>query len=161
RFDNIQDAGNFIYENSTWRAKKIDPEQYKKVYVIGDIHASYEVFKDFLDEHYQEDNYYVILGYYLDRRLNPYGTVKELHKLHNQPNVVMLRGNHETKYENWLATPKKYTEEHIQSARLSDKKVKEQLKEIKLRKRLTRSSTRYIKELQGKVTQEEFEDFTL
>lgn len=161
RFDNIQDAGNFIYENSTWRAKKIDPEQYKKVYVIGDIHASYEVFKDFLDEYYREDNYYVFLGDYLDRGLNPYGTVKELHKLHNQPNVVMLRGNHETNYENWLATPKKYTEEHIQSARLSDKKVKEQLKEIKLRKRLTRSSTRYIKELQGKVTQEEFEDFTL
>src|SRR5699024_6860861 len=94
RFDNIQDAGNFIYENSTWRAKKIDPEQYKKVYVIGDIHASYEVFKEFLDEHYQEDNYYVFLGDYLDRGLNPYGTVKELHKLHNQPNVVMLRGNH-------------------------------------------------------------------
>lgn len=160
QFDNIDDAGKFILTNSTWRVKDIHSEEYKKVYLIGDIHGSYEVLKEFLDNHYEDNNYYVFHGDYLDRGLTPYETVKALHKLHKKKNVVLLRGNHETNYESWLQIPNKYTEETIKMNRLSEDRVKENLDEIKKYKKLTRSSTKYINELKDKISDQEFEDFT-
>lgn len=160
QFDNIDDAGEFILTNSTWRAKEIKPEEYNKVYLIGDLHASYEVLEEFLNNYYDEDSFYVFHGDYLDRGLTPYETVKALHKLHKKKNVVLLRGNHETNYESWLQIPDKYTEETIKMNRISDKKVKENLDDIKNYTKLTRSSNKYIKELKAKVTEKEFADFT-
>ena len=160
QFDNIQDAGNFILENSTWRAKEINHEEYKKVYVIGDIHASYDVLKEFMDKYYSDDNYYVFVGDYLDRGLKPYETVKLLHELHTKKNVVLLRGNHETNYESWLATPKMYSQEEIDRGLITEEKVDERKKEIKKHVKLTRSSNKYLRELKAKVSDEEFNDFT-
>ena len=160
QFDNIQDAGNFILENSTWRAKEINHEEYKKVYVIGDIHASYDVLKEFMDKYYSDDNYYVFVGDYLDRGLKPYETVKLLHELHTKKNVVLLRGNHETNYESWLATPKMYSQEEIDRGLITEEKADERKKEIKKYVKLTRSSNKYLRELKAKVSEEEFNDFT-
>lgn len=144
RFDNICDAGNFILNNSTWIPK--DMSDYKKVYVIGDIHSAGNVLEEFLKEHYSKDNYYVFLGDYFDRGLEPVKTANLIHALRNKPNVVLLRGNHETNYENWIKIPKNITNE----------KQKEKSRYYKKR---MNSSIKYIKEVERKLSGEEMNDY--
>ena len=159
RFTNIDDAGLFILNNATWRVEDIDEDTYKRVYVIGDIHASYDVLDEFLQGHYDEEGYYVFVGDYLDRGLKPYDTVNALHKLLQKPNVVLLRGNHELNYENWLKMPKAITEEQVAKNQHTQKQYEDNKANIKKYKKKMHSSVSYVKELEGTLSEEEFADF--
>ena len=161
RFNTIDEAGQFILQNSTWRTKVIDPKQYEKVFVIGDIHATYGTLEKFLNENYSPNNYYVFTGDYLDRGLMPVETVNALYELNKLDNVVMLRGNHDLNYENWFNIPEEYTEDALKSGRLTKQKIEARKEEIRNFTRMTNSSMRYIKELQGMVTPTEFEEFKM
>lgn len=144
RFDNLNDAGQFILDTSTWRAK--DMKDYDKVYVIGDIHSTAHLLEKFLSEHYSENNFYVFVGDYFDRGLEPVKTAELVHKLHNKENVVLLRGNHERNYERWLNIP--------------ENPVSEKQKLVKKKyKKLLFSSRKYIREVENQLDEGDFKRY--
>ena len=76
-----------------------DYNNYKSIYVFGDIHGCYEPLRAFFAEHpMQDDNAYIFTGDYLDRGIQNKEVLEFLLSIYNQKNVLMLEGNH----ERWL-----------------------------------------------------------
>lgn len=76
--------------------RPIDLSQYKKIHVIGDLHSCYTALHEYLGDELKEDEYYIFVGDYLDRGIEPVETLKFLLSIYNLPNVILLEGNHET-----------------------------------------------------------------
>lgn len=70
----------------------------KPLYVIGDIHGTIEPLQQFIDEHGNEDAYYVFCGDYIDRGVNNVEVINLLMSLSQLKNYIFLEGNH----ERWL-----------------------------------------------------------
>lgn len=75
--------------------KSADFSKYKKIHVIGDIHACNTALQGYLKDGIKEDNLYIFTGDYLDRGIEPVETVKFLLSIYKLPNVILLEGNHE------------------------------------------------------------------
>lgn len=74
-----------------------DYSQYKAVHHIGDIHGCYSALKKWLGEDLKlnPDELYIFCGDYLDRGIENGETLKWLISIKDDPNVVLLTGNHE------------------------------------------------------------------
>lgn len=81
----------------------IDLSGYKKVHHIGDIHGSYTVLQNYLDENggLKEDEYYIYVGDYIDRGVENVEVINFLLSIYNKPNVCLLEGNHERWIRKW------------------------------------------------------------
>ena len=76
-----------------------DFNKYRNIYIIGDIHGCHNPLKKFFDAHpYNEDDFYLFTGDYLDRGLQNREVLTFLIELTNLSNVLFLEGNH----EHWL-----------------------------------------------------------
>ena len=76
-----------------------DYNQYKKVYVFGDIHGCYQPLQDFFNEHPMNDeDAYIFTGDYLDRGVQCKEVLEFLLSIKDKQNVLFLEGNH----ERWL-----------------------------------------------------------
>lgn len=105
--------------------KSTDLNNYKKVHVIGDIHSSYTVLKDYILSFYtdderkeieetglsapwdlnqwiKDDEYFIFCGDYLDRGTETIEILQFLISICNLPNVVLLTGNHERNLNNFI-----------------------------------------------------------
>lgn len=85
----------------TWLDRKLFPitdlSKYESVYHIGDIQGCINPLEDFLREHYNEKNFYIFCGDYLDRGPhNDLVFLKIYNELIKQENMVFLWGNHES-----------------------------------------------------------------
>ena len=69
----------------------------RRLYVVGDIHGCIEPLKEFLSLHYNQDDFYIFLGDYIDRGPDNLGVIQTLMGL-SPNNCVFLEGNH----EKWL-----------------------------------------------------------
>jgi len=76
--------------------KPLDWNEYNNIYVIGDIHSSYEPLKEFFDKNpFDERSKYIFLGDFFDRNDQTKEILDFLVKMHNRPNIQLIRGNHE------------------------------------------------------------------
>lgn len=74
----------------------IDLSEYKKIYVLGDIHGCYSCLTDFFKKYpYADNNCYIFLGDYLERGIENVETLKFIMDLSQRKNVICLFGNHE------------------------------------------------------------------
>lgn len=80
----------------TLEVKCFDFNEYKNIYVIGDIHSTFTPLENFFkNQPYSEDNFYIFCGDYIDRGTQPRETMEFLIKLSEKKNVLFLTGNHE------------------------------------------------------------------
>lgn len=75
--------------------KPLNVDNYKNIFVFGDIHGCFEPLSKFFKENpYSEDNLYVFTGDYLDRGFENKETLEFLMQFTNSKNVMFLEGNH-------------------------------------------------------------------
>lgn len=81
--------------------KCIDLSGYKKIHHIGDIHGCNTVLQEYLnaDGGLHDDEFYIFLGDYIDRGIENAEVIQFLLSIKDNPNVLLLEGNH----EKWLA----------------------------------------------------------
>lgn len=80
--------------------KPFDLSGYKKIHHIGDVHGCYTALQSYLSDNggMKEDEFYIFTGDYVDRGLENAEVVRFLISIKDQPNVLLLEGNH----ERWL-----------------------------------------------------------
>lgn len=76
----------------------LDFSNYKRIHHIGDIHGCNTVLQEYLKDGLKDDELYIFCGDYIDRGLENVEVIKFLFSIMNQPNVILLEGNH----ERWL-----------------------------------------------------------
>lgn len=89
-----------MIESLNWRIA--DANNYREIKVIGDVHASATALNTAL-EGFNLETLYVFIGDYFDRGVEPVKTMEKLMWLIDQPNVVLLQGNHERHAFNFVA----------------------------------------------------------
>lgn len=96
--------------------------QFKQVKIFGDIHGCYTVLQSAISSWQSEDNQsksisemiekdpttlYVFVGDYIDRGIENWATMKELMKVVQLPNAILLEGNHDIYPYKWaIGEPK-------------------------------------------------------
>jgi serine/threonine protein phosphatase 1 len=72
-------------------------------FVVGDIHGCYEEMKEILKYWNKDNQTLILLGDLIDRGLNSLKCLKLAMELNIQENVVVLGGNHEETFLEWLS----------------------------------------------------------
>lgn len=80
----------------------VNVSHYRDILVIGDIQSCGTALKKVLGT-YRKDRLYILLGDYFDRGCEPITVMRTLMKLIKLPNVVLIRGNHESHLEHFAS----------------------------------------------------------
>lgn len=76
--------------------KLFDLNKYERINIFGDIHGCYNPLKEYFDTYpYNENEFYIFTGDYVDRGLQNKETLEFLISISNNKNVLLLEGNHE------------------------------------------------------------------
>lgn len=134
-----------MLDELNWQIRNLS--KYDAIKVIGDVHSCATALNKVL-EGFSEQIFYIFLGDYFDRGIEPVETMKILQKLLKKPNVAFLMGNHERHLHNFLAG---------QPVKSSD--AKKTLDEL-LKVYKTKDIHRFVKQLQP-VYLATFNDFEL
>ena len=79
--------------------KLFDLNKYEHIHIFGDIHGCYEPLKEYFEKYpYNENDFYIFCGDYIDRGLQNKETLEYLMQLAEYRNNLFLEGNH----EKWL-----------------------------------------------------------
>lgn len=84
------------------RYRTQDISEYRKVVHIGDIHGCYTSLRNYIKGDLEDDVFYVFIGDFIDRGLENVEMTKYIASIADRPNVVLLEGNHEKNYNNYL-----------------------------------------------------------
>ncbi|MNC26557.1 diadenosine tetraphosphatase [compost metagenome] len=79
-----------------------------KIFAIGDIHGQLHTLDVLLTQWNPDSQLLVFLGDYIDRGSNSYGVIRRVKELHDNYGAIVLSGNHETNFLNWLDAPEDY-----------------------------------------------------
>lgn len=75
-------------------------------FIVGDIHGENNLLTELLLKNWNPDNErLVLLGDLIDRGPNSYDTVIQAMKLKKDHDAIVLKGNHEELFLNWLNSP--------------------------------------------------------
>jgi len=113
---------------------------YKNVFVIGDIHGVHTPLDEFLRTFYDKQSLYIFLGDYVDRGKENAQVMKKLIEISKNDNCIFLEGNHETHLRKWSNNEP----DEIRSKQFKDVTLKE-LDEEKLSKKDTRQFCRNLR----------------
>lgn len=108
-----------------------DYNKWQKIHHIGDIHGCYTALQQYLNSELHDDELYIFVGDYLDRGLENVEVLQFLLTVYEQPNVVLLRGNHEKSLEAWANDEEIRggnfgpTKEQLEAANISKKDVRQ------------------------------------
>ena len=79
-------------------------DDFEKVVFIGDIHGCWEPLRTYFEDRpMSSKNLYVFTGDYIDRGVQNKEVLEFLLKIYEQPNVILLEGNHERWLREWSA----------------------------------------------------------
>lgn len=81
-----------------WDKDFFDTDSYDKIHVIGDVHSCFTAINQFAS--YQKiinnpNELFIFVGDYFDRGIEPKQMFEYLELIYQQPNVVLIEGNHE------------------------------------------------------------------
>lgn len=85
------------------RYRTEDVSQYRKIVHIGDIHGCYTSLRNYLDKPLEDDVLYIFIGDFIDRGIENVEVTKYIASICEKPNVILLEGNHEKNYRNYIA----------------------------------------------------------
>lgn len=109
----------------------IDLSDYKKIHHIGDIHGCFEPLKNYFNDGFKQDEFYIFVGDYSDRGIQNAETYEFLFQNMDRKNVIFLEGNHETHAFKWGQNEKsnsrefeKFTKIEFETKGVSRKKVR-------------------------------------
>ena len=74
--------------------RKYDLNEYKAINLYSDMHGNYTTFKKAIGE-INDDEFYILLGDYVDRGLENKEMIEWLFENADRPNLIYLQGNHE------------------------------------------------------------------
>lgn len=113
------DKDNFWYEMGM---KLFDFNKYGHIHIFGDIHGCFNPLKEYFEKYpYNENDFYIFCGDYIDRGLQNKQTLELLMKMATYTNTLFLEGNH----ERWLNYYSLDECEEIKSKTFLNKTVKE------------------------------------
>ena len=76
--------------------KLFDLNKYERINIFGDIHGCYNPLKEYFDTYpYNENEFYIFTGDYVDRGLQNKETLEFLMSILDNKNILFLEGNHE------------------------------------------------------------------
>lgn len=102
--------------------KLFDLNKYEHIHIFGDIHGCFNPLKEYFEKYpYNENDFYIFCGDYIDRGLQNKETLELLMKMANYENIFLLEGNH----ERWLKYYSLDECEEIKSKTFLNKTVKE------------------------------------
>ncbi len=84
-----------------------------KYLVIGDVHGCYEKLVALLKSWNSKEEKLILLGDLIDRGTGSLEVVRLAMKLVKEYNAVVVRGNHEELFINWLLYPETETEVYL------------------------------------------------
>lgn len=88
-----------VDRNNFWNEvgmKLFDLNKYERINIFGDIHGCYNPLKEYFETYpYNENEFYIFTGDYIDRGLQNKETLEFLMELSKCNNVLLLEGNHE------------------------------------------------------------------
>lgn len=79
----------------------------EKAFVIGDIHGMYHSLEVMLSHWRRDEEQLILVGDYIDRGPNSDSVLKTVRTLQKEHNAILLRGNHEQLFLNYLLEPRK------------------------------------------------------
>lgn len=82
----------------------------EKIFVIGDIHGSYQLLNKILKYWKPEEEILIFLGDYIDRGKESLQVLRKVIELSKEYKVIALSGNHEQLFLNWLKKPKEMSD---------------------------------------------------
>ena len=114
-----------VDKNNFWNEigiKLFDLNKYKKIHIFGDIHGCLNPLKEYFTKYpYNENEFYIFCGDYIDRGLQNKETLEMLMLLSTKNNTLFLEGNH----ERWLNYYSLDEYEQIKSKTFLNKTVRE------------------------------------
>lgn len=98
-FTNVDEQLSKFYNIKTLRL-----DDYKKMHFIGDIQGCFEPVKEYFENGFKDDEFYIFTGDFLDRGIQN-GEVLDwvLREAMHLPNVLFMMGNHERHLVRWSA----------------------------------------------------------
>ena len=85
------------------------------VFVIGDIHGKIKMFEELLKKWNPDNQQLVLLGDLIDRGEDSYAVVKLAQELQEKYGAIVLTGNHEKMFLEWLEQPVDSSEKPLDS----------------------------------------------
>lgn len=114
-----------VDKNNFWNEigmKLFDLNKYEHIHIFGDIHGCLNPLKEYFEKYpYNENDFYIFCGDYVDRGLQNKGTLELLMKMATYKNTLFLEGNH----ERWLNYYSLDEYEEIKSKTFLNKTAKE------------------------------------
>jgi hypothetical protein len=100
--------------------RPLDFSKYKKIHHIGDIHGCYTALKQYFTDDYKlnNDELYIFVGDYCDRGTENAEVLRFLFSIMDNPNVILLEGNHETSLWRWARDLPAFSKEFNQVTKL-------------------------------------------
>jgi len=109
-----------------------DYSKYKKIHHIGDIHGCFDPIAKYFATGLNDDELYIFIGDYIDRGIQNVEVLEFLMNIANQPNVIMLEGNHEIWLWKWANNERVesrefeiYTRPQLEAANIDKAKVRQ------------------------------------
>lgn len=92
---------------------KHDMNDYKNIFIFGDIHGCSTCLKDSIDKlgGLKDESCYIFVGDYLDRGIENKETLEFLLSIYENKNVLLLEGNHEIHLWNYANDKENYSKE--------------------------------------------------
>ncbi|MFJ7953001.1 metallophosphoesterase [Lysinibacillus sp. NPDC096418] len=87
----------------------------ENVFVIGDIHGKIEMFEELIKKWNPDNQQLVLLGDLIDRGEDSYAVVKLAQELRKKYGAIVLSGNHEKMFLEWLEQPVDSSEKPLDS----------------------------------------------
>lgn len=118
----------------------VDLNKYNKVHHIGDLQGTFDPINDYFNEYkFQEDEFYIFLGDYIDRGVQNAKAVEFVLSLQDKDNVIFLKGNHEIHLHNYVFNLSVYSREF-------NEVTKPQLEKAQVKKRDLKRFVRNLKD---------------
>lgn len=91
-----------IHKRLEYDVSKHNYSNYKKIYVIGDVHGCFTALKSWWNINGNKDScLYIFIGDYIDRGIENAQMINFLYEIHDKKNIILLEGNHEIHLWNW------------------------------------------------------------
>lgn len=84
----------------------------KPFFVIGDVHGEFEMLEELLKDYDPSRETLIMLGDLIDRGERSLDVIRLAMKLKEEYGAIILMGNHETMFLEWLSEPSIFIEEH-------------------------------------------------
>lgn len=106
-------------EHFNLEAKTIDLSEYKKIHHFGDIHGCWSVVAKYFEKYpFQDDEFYIFTGDYIDRGIENHQVIQNILSLSEKKNIFFMEGNHERHLWDWACGNNVVSNEFLENTQI-------------------------------------------